>query len=191
MFTATPSRQQAVEFACNKLNERPVYLDTETTGLDRNAEIIEIAILDHDGSLLYESFVRPSVAIPSEAIRVHHITNAMVEKAPTWPAIWPTVRGLLLGRMLAIYNAEFDLRMMQQSLMRYRLPMRDRFNSMCVMEAYASFRGEWDPSRRAVRRFSLDAACRSFSIPIAVTHRAREDARMARDVLRRIAGLND
>ncbi|HID85120.1 MAG TPA: 3'-5' exonuclease, partial [Anaerolineales bacterium] len=43
------SRWDAIRTAKAWLKRRPVYLDTETTGLDEGAEIIEIAVVDTNG----------------------------------------------------------------------------------------------------------------------------------------------
>ena len=46
------TRQMAViQRAQAILADRPLYLDTETTGLDPRAEIVEIALIDHDGAV--------------------------------------------------------------------------------------------------------------------------------------------
>ncbi len=78
------ARLQAVEIAQRVLQQKPVYIDTETTGLDSSAEIIEISVVDHDGSVLFDSTVRPKNPIPREAQAVHHISNEMVKDARPW-----------------------------------------------------------------------------------------------------------
>jgi len=182
-------RQQAVLAARQVLQQQPVYIDTETTGLDKNAEIIEITIVDHDGSVLYESLVRPSQPIPQDAMRIHHITNEMVAHAPTWPVVWPTVRGFLTGRIIAIYNEDYDVRLMQQTHARYRLPWRESLKTFCIMKNYAQYRGEYDPRRRSYRYFSLEDAGRLANISIPNSHRATDDTLLARALLLHIAGV--
>ncbi len=184
------NQQKIGEFARQRIAQQPVYLDTETTGLDKNAEIIEIAIIDHQGNVVFESYIRPSLPIPADATQIHGITNEMVQKAPTWPALWPTIRTHLVGRILGIYNAEFDLRMMQQSMTRYKLPWRETFNSLDIMQVYSEYRGEWDPRWRSLRRFRLEEAGTYFKIPIPNSHRAADDAKLARAVFHRIGGMD-
>ena len=36
-----------------------LYVDTETTGLDVNDELLCVSVLDNDGKLIYHSLVRP------------------------------------------------------------------------------------------------------------------------------------
>jgi DNA polymerase-3 subunit epsilon len=118
------------------------------------------------------------------------ITNEMVASARSWPALWPTVRGYLLGKTIGIYNAEFDVRIMRQSLERYRLPWRESLTTLDILNLYSEFRGEWDPIRRSLRRFKLEDAGKFFRIPLPNAHRAADDALLARALLHRIAGLD-
>jgi len=187
MSLPATNRQQAILTARQVLAQKPVYLDTETTGLDRTSEIIEICLVDDDDQALYDSLVRPSQPIPADAIAIHHISNDMVKSAPTWPVIWPVVRSKLAGQVIAIYNEEFDLRLIQQSHGRYRLPWRENLKTFCIMKLYSRFRGVWDPIRRSYRYFSLEEAGRQCNIPIPNSHRALDDTRLARALLHYIA----
>ena len=185
-----PSQHKAVQLAAQVVREDPLYLDTETTGTGKSDEIVEISILDSDGQILLDTLVRPSQPIPPDSIAIHGITDEMVRGAPLWPAIWPTVRSLLAGRLIAIYNAEFDLRMMQQSHNRYRLPWRESLRSFCIMKLYAEYRGEWDMKRRAYRYHSLETAGRHMSIALPNSHRSAADTLLARQLLHAIAATS-
>jgi len=184
----TPNQEHVAEIALSILRKNPVYLDTETTGLDKNAEIVEIAVVDDTGQILINRLIRPTQPIPPVVSNLHGITDEMVAGAISWPALWPTVRGLLLGKTIGIYNAEFDVRIMRQSLERYRLPWRESLATSDILSLYSEYRGEWDPTRRALRRFRLEDAGRAFRIPLPNSHRAADDALLARALLRRIAG---
>jgi DNA polymerase III subunit epsilon len=176
-------RRQAILTARQLVDQRPVFLDTETTGLDRSAEIVEISVVDIDGKVLYESYVRPSAPIPASVIRIHHITDKMVEKAPTWPAVWPVVRIHLATRLIGIYNEDYDVRLMQQSHGRYRLPWKENLRTACIMKLYAQFKGDVDPIRRVHRYHSLENAGKQCGISLKNTHRATDDTLLARSVL--------
>lgn len=185
----TPMRQQIARFIRQKISEGPLYLDTETTGLDREAEIVEIAIVDTHGEIILQSFVRPSRPIPADASAIHGITDAMVQGAPTWPILWQSLRGLLNGHPLGLYNADYDLRLMQQSMTIYRLPWRESFNVVDVMKVYSDYRGEWDPYHRGKKIFKLEEAGRFFKIPLPNAHRAAADTLLTRAVFHCMAGL--
>lgn len=183
------NKQQVMQLVRQKLAEKPVYIDTETTGITRTDEILEIVIVDWDGSVLFESFIRPQKPIPPESTAIHGITADMVEKARPWPIAWQQIRPLVAGRLLAMYNAEFDMRMMQQSLEQYRLPWRENFDTLDIMDLFSQFIGEWDPNRKALRRYRLEQAGKYFKIPIPNAHHALEDTLLARAVLHSMAGL--
>lgn len=183
-------RQQAIQTARQILTEYPVYLDTETTGLSNDAEIIEIGLVDHDGKTLYESLIRPARPIPPEATAIHKITDAMVENSRAWPTIWPTIRGLVLNRTLVAYNADYDLRILQNSLTQYGLAWKDKLKMFCAMKLYAQFRGEWNPRRGAYRYFSLEEAGQACHLSLPNAHRAVADTLLARDLTLFIAQSN-
>jgi DNA polymerase III subunit epsilon len=183
------ARAQAIQTARQKLDSLPLYLDTETTGTDRSSEIVEICIVDHDGTMLFQSLVKPVGLIPAQTTQIHGITNGMVNTAPAWFKIWPEIETILNGRLVGIYNAEFDLRMLQQTHAKYRMSWRPILleKSFCIMKLYAQYFGEWDAIRGSYRWQSLEAAGRQSKIPLRNTHRALDDTLLAREVLHAIA----
>ena len=183
------TKNKAVELANTIINQKPVYIDTETTGLDKEAEIVEISIVDSDGKCLFSSLVKPSRPIPLEVQKIHHITDADVAKSQAWPILWPRIRSFLFGRPIAAYNASFDYRMMQQSHARYRLPWRDNLNMVDVLPIYSDYRGVWDPMKRSMKYFKLEEAGNYFQIPLLNEHRSEADSLLVRAVLHSIAGL--
>lgn len=183
------TRNRAIELARTLIEKKPVYIDTETTGLERDDEVVEISIIDFDGSLLFSSLVKPTRPIPPEAQRVHHISDKDVAAASPWPILWPRIRSFLYARQVAAYNASFDYRMMQQSHARYRLPWRDTLNMVDILPLYSDFRGVWDPMRRSMKYFKLEEAGAYFQIPLFNEHRSEADALLLRAVLHSIAGL--
>lgn len=188
MLSHTPVRQQTIEEVRALLAQRPVYLDTETTGLERRAEIVEIAILDHDGTPLIDTLVKPRLPIPWEVVRIHGITDRHVQHAPTWAEVWPQVETILSTRTVGIYNAGFDLRMLEQSHKIARLPWHgDGLRTFCIMQIYARYYGE--RRNNSFRWQSLAKAAVQCRLSLANSHRAADDARLARAVLHHIAGV--
>lgn len=182
------ARTQAILRAQELVARHPVYVDTETTGIDSAAQIIEICILEADGRVLVDSLVRPTHSIPPEATAVHHLTDAMVRDAPTWAQLWPAVEQALAGRTVAIYNAEYDQRLMQQSHQAHRLPWSWRATGLaCVMLLYAQYRGDWNARYRNYRWHKLEEAGAQCGLSLPNAHRARADALLARAVLHTLA----
>lgn len=64
---------------------RPIYYDTETTGLSAEKDrIIEIAAFDPVKNKTFSQLVNPQMPISEESIAICKITNEMVKDAPTF-----------------------------------------------------------------------------------------------------------
>ena len=173
---ASRFRQSAIEKAREIWETQPVFLDTETTGLSSNAEIVEISIIDHDGGVLLDTLVRPGRSIPTDAIRVHGITDEMVSQAQTWIHVWPRVESIIAGRSVGIYNADFDLRMIKQTHRLIGIPWRTPSSSFfCIMKLYVEYYG-------ATRWQKLESAGRQCGLSLPNSHRAKDDTLLARAV---------
>ncbi len=182
------ARREASLIAKQKLAQKPLYVDTETTGLGRLDEIVEISILGAEGEVLLDQLVRPTKPIPPDALAIHKITDEMVKDAPTWIEVWPEVENVMQGRVVAIYNADYDARIMRQSHRLYDMDWDPNMAEFfCIMILYAQFYGEWNRARGSYRWQSLQNAGRQASIPLPNTHRAKDDAALARAVLHFIA----
>ena len=182
------ARRAAIKLAQLEMQWKPVFLDTETTGLDATDQIVEICILSHGGRRRVDTLVKPKGKIPAVATAIHGITDAMVKDAPTWPEIWPEVEAALAGQHVAIYNADFDVRLMRQTHrkhgLRWALPGTE---FVCVMKLYAQYYGAWNAYHGAYRWQKLEDAVTQCRLEAPGAHRARADALMARAVLKHLA----
>lgn len=87
------------------------YLDCETTGLTSEDEILKISIINQDGIILLNEFVKPRKHKSwPKAEALHGITPTMVEHAPlSMDLILPMVIDIYkVTKKVVIYNAEFD-----------------------------------------------------------------------------------
>ena len=75
-----------------ELLDRPdvLILDSETTRLGENGEIVEIAIIDTTGEPVLDRLVLPVGRIAAGAARVHGITRDMLRAADAQP--WPATQ---------------------------------------------------------------------------------------------------
>lgn len=188
----THGRLQATQRKARQIwNSQPIFLDTETTGLGQRDQVIEVAVVDHLGRTLLDQLVRPSIAIPRAAQRVHGIGDADVRQAPWWHEVLPRLAGLVEGRPAVMYNAPFDLRLMEQTSrllgLRWHFPARGVY---CLMELVAEAYGRWDPAKGAYRYLSLEAAGQRLGLAEPNAHRALQDALLTRAVLMRLAGVD-
>ena len=104
-----------------------VVFDVDTTGMNRTMDrIVQLAAqrIDTDGSIsTFDSFVNPGRPIPLAAMRVHHITDAMVANAPKFSDVGMRFLDFSSGATLVAHNAIFDLGFLQESLNRCGLPL--------------------------------------------------------------------
>jgi DNA polymerase III epsilon subunit-like protein len=112
----------------------------------------------------------------------------MVKTAGTWPEVWPEAETLMRGRLVAIYNADYDSRIMRQTHALYDMnwdpSLADIFD---IMQLYGQYYGEWNRARGSYRWHSLENAGRQAKIPLPNSHRAKDDAALARAILHFIA----
>lgn len=94
-----------------------VFLDTETTGIGKEDRLCQLAYKMEGGSVVNELF-NPGRPISIEAMRVHHITNDMVENQPPFrqSETWQRLREVLGvdENVLVAHNAVFDVQMLKR-----------------------------------------------------------------------------
>lgn len=158
-----------------------IILDTETTGLYDGAEIVEIAIINVAGEVLLDERLRPSRPIPPEATTIHHITDADVVNAPTWPEIAERVGQLLrAASKVVIYNSDYDHRILSQTCKFWGLSLLDLVPNAswnCAMHWYAQWYGDWSDYHSSYRWQPLPSA----------NHSAKGDALATLAVIQRMA----
>ena len=95
-----------------------LILDTETTGLNAAAEVIEIAIVDTTGRLVLSELSMPIGDIPPQASAVNGLNRDVLihELAREWRDIHDDVADALREASYVIaWNANFDERMLRQT----------------------------------------------------------------------------
>ena len=190
-------RANAIGRAREILGGDLVVLDTETTGTGATDEIVEIAVISATGTPLLESLVRPNRPIPKEATRIHGITDADVQSAPTILELLVDLRGILEGRVVTAYNLDFDARLLNSSLQawgaKWPYPGRGHneswIESACIMQLYAEFWGAWSHYHKSFTWQALDRALFQCGLHMeGPLHRAMTDAQAALAVLEHVAG---
>ncbi len=174
-------RVYAVQRAREQLEKNNwVILDTETTGL-YDAEIVEIAVIDRLGEILLDTLVKPSIPIPAEVTDIHGISDAMVATAPSFPDVYPRIVEVLKDKRILIYNAEFDIKILNYCCQLHGLPiLKLQKRSDCLMEWAAQWKGEWSNYYKDYRY-----------IPLSGGHRALGDCLAAFELIKLMAADSD
>ena len=173
--------------------EDVLILDTETTGFDDSAEIVEIAAIDTTGREHLNELVMPVGRIPQKATDVHGIDRKVLRKAGAlgWDYHHERIMTILREASLVLaYNADFDRRMLGQSARAAGLrPPEAKWR--CLMLDYAAWREIPHPKRRGEFRWhKLDKAHATEVGRSLQEHRALSDCLMALALMRSVAGVN-
>lgn len=145
-------------------NTRSIALDTETTGLDPLAgdRIVEIGAVElindvPTGKTLH-LYINPERSVPSDAVRVHGLTNAFLDDKPKFAAVAREFIEFIGEDQLVIHNAKFDVGFLNAELTRINGPQISMSRVVDTM----------DISRRRFpgSPLTLDALCRRFDISL-------------------------
>lgn len=161
--------------------ENCVILDTETTGLYRDDEVIELSVIDMLGRELYHSLYCPQKKIALSASRVNGITNPMLKDEPLFKDEWEAIKEAVGHRRIIGHNIEFDYRITLSTAKRYHIPesevmmlFRDRIDSRLIAKKYI----------KNAENYKLSTLCTMFGITDPQKHRATYDSLMTLQFLR-------
>ncbi|MBR2885011.1 MAG: helix-turn-helix domain-containing protein [Clostridia bacterium] len=153
-----------------------VVLDTETTGLEDDDEVIELGIVDKKGRVLYNSRFKNQKAIHWAAAKANKIKKSDLENAPLFKDEWPKIKSILAGKRIMAFNTEFDCRLIGQTLERYGLDKAETtrlfYNHLDAMKIYLSY----FPNKS--NKISLQKCCDELNMLMTEEHKAVSDCRM-------------
>lgn len=157
--------------------DNTVLLDTETTGITNNSEVIEVAVIRaKTGELLLDTLIKPSK--PYVFVdNVHTITWEDLQDSPTIHESGLTE--ILANSLVITYNAQFDYRLLRQSyeMMGQKMPSKGFGCAMLMYAAYRSAPG------KAHRWYKLSDAIKDEGIDFIQEHRALSDILLTRQIL--------
>jgi DNA polymerase III epsilon subunit-like protein len=169
-------------------SERAMFLDTETTGLGPDAEIISIAILDSTYSRELWTLLRPrDLTAVQETFWIHRIPTESLQDRPTFPDIWPILNNTLHHRRWVAYNIDFDARIIEQNAMMCSCPPLIPAGLHDAMLLYSQFAGKWNKATQSWQRIKLTQAAEEMGIQYENAHDALTDALIMLTLIERIA----
>ncbi|MBT6325321.1 MAG: 3'-5' exonuclease, partial [Bdellovibrionales bacterium] len=89
-----------------------VFFDLETTGLSPLVnKIIEIGAIKiaNDSVSYFSTLINPKVKIPEATIKIHKITDDMVEDSELIEQVLPRFMSFISDHSLVAHNAKFDI----------------------------------------------------------------------------------
>lgn len=136
-----------------------LFVDTETTGLSRTDQVIEVAVAAPVRQLgrwrlepVLVQRMRPSVPIDPGASMVHGIYARHLRESPTFLELAHRIRDVMHGRRLLAWNAPFDRAALRRTVDSWQTcSVAEDQDWYCAMRAHAVWAG--DTSGRMLYRY--------------------------------------
>ena len=114
-------------------------LDTETTGLKENDEVLSLSILDYEGNVVFDHLIKPAKRKTwTKAQELHGISPKDVKNEKTLVEYEEELKPIFgEGNLLVGYNIDFDFEMLCQSGAHFQCDLFD------VMDTYSQVYGKW------------------------------------------------
>jgi len=157
---------------------RPIYYDTETTGIRNDKDrIIELAAFDPIENRTFCQFINPGFPIPPEATAIHHITDEMIANASSFKdvaesfiAFCPPSETVLIAHN----NDAFDKLFLQQEFKRSGLEF-PQFRFIDTLKWARKYRAD-------LPRHTLQSLREVYGLPANQAHRALDDVTVLHQV---------
>lgn len=129
-----------------------LYFDTETTGLDEAADVLEFALVDDAGAVRLAARCAPVRTTEwAGAQRIHGIRPEDVAGLPSWEVMRPLLLEHTAGEEVCIYNAPYDLQFVPEL-------QKVAKSVHCCMRAYTERFGAWSDYHQDYRWVKLTEA---------------------------------
>ena len=156
--------QASIDWAASVLSQPDeiAIIDITESGPNPRDEVIEIAVLDGNGSALFHSLVKPvTQRINPKFALAHGLQDKDLESAPSFAEIAPRLFEALKGRQWIFYQKEFIERILKQTCTRYDIDLPG-IESTELRHYLAAYEGEWSPYEGSYRLPSLPGSdCRA------------------------------
>lgn len=174
------------------LHMQPMYLECKPNSMGPQGEVVELALIDSNGSKLLDELVHPKRDIDPKMTKIHGISNDIAQHALPWAEVWSQTKKLIGGRMVGVFDMDQRLSWMRQShttgFLRWDA---DPAKFFCIQKLHSHYQNDWDRSINNYRLFQLEEAAELVGLPSAPQtfhRRALEDALLARAILLVMAG---
>ncbi len=179
------------QMAQSILKTNPVFLDTETTGLGEDDQIIEISVINTQGRVMIDKLVKTQKECHPKALETHGISpEKIAEFGYDWTLIQPVLLSIFGCYPVAIFNASFDLRLIKQTCAEHGLPVPDcvHIDVMELANRHFNRHAIWDKERSQFRRLSLARCCELAGVEFeGKAHRALSDSKVTLALLQAMA----
>lgn len=160
--------------------KRPIYFDTETTGMRPESDrIIELALFDPVKKLEKVWLINPKMPIPKEATHIHKITDDMVASSPLFSEVAQECMEFCDGDVALIgHNCDaFDVPFLLAEFSRNHLQIPPHWAFVDSLKWARKY-------RKDLPRHSLQFLRQMYGIAPNQAHRALNDVYILHEVFR-------
>lgn len=180
-------KKKSIEWFKLLMDRDFIIVDTETTGLKEDDEIIEIGVLGKNGKEIYHSKIKPEKKISYGARATHGVSDEDLKDSPGFFDIYKDLYGIMNGNNFCGYSAYFDYDMIQYCCIKYDLKEINSSNIFDVMRQYANYWGEWNDYFQNCKWQKLTNACIQQGIEVNNSHSAIGDCKLTLELIKKIA----
>ncbi|MBM3191273.1 MAG: DNA polymerase III subunit epsilon [Chlamydiae bacterium] len=161
-----------------------ICLDCESTGLDIESDaIIELAAVKftlQENLDSYESLIDPGRIIPEESIKIHHITNEMVQGKPKIKDVLPFFLRFIGDHIIVGHGIKFDIDILNKAAKNNQIPCHLEKQKTIDTLRLARLYGQTPVN-------SLDVLRQHFNIVSEGAHRAMNDVLVNIEVFKHLS----
>jgi len=174
-------------------SSQTVYFDAETTGVDpKQDEFVSFAIKGAFGE--YSTFVKPTEKgmkrlVENGAIDIHHITPDMLQDSPTFLEVYMDITTILYGGVWVVYNANYDVTMLDSLCIRHKCGQIPRLGVHCAMLLYAQYRAELGNRKNSWKWHKLIDAVEHEGIELGNAHNALTDTVATYELIQKLGAV--
>lgn len=174
-------------------NRHLVFIDLETTGLDKDKhEIIEVACLVVDGQSLevveeYVAKVKPKhiETANSEALKINGYDPNKWRGAKNIEEVMEKIRAISEGGMIAGWNVSFDWAFIEENFEKLKIESSFNYHKVDVQSiAYACLY-----RKKKAKSLRLDAVAPFFGIEKGKIHGAEEDIKITYELFKKFMNI--
>lgn len=155
--------------------DRILIIDTETTGLSEDAEVIQFAAVWADGFIADNLFIRPSHTKEwPEAMKINHISPEDLKDCPTMPEVLGRINKTVQHAQAIVgYNVNFDLIRLHRNGVNYRPGTL----FVDLMAPFAKVYGQYDEEKKRYKYQKLSTCAKYYGYKGTQWHNAMDDVK--------------
>lgn len=175
-----------------------ITIDTESTGLEPQDQIIQLSIINLNNEVLFNQYFKPTVEIHPDARKVHGISPEFLSDKPHFDDFKDTIVSLLNEKFIIGYKVGFDMGMLDRQL-GHKMesnPLYRLRGVIDLIEVYAEYHGEpsskgdyfkWQKLTTALKNLGITEYVKNNSShPLSDFHNALTDVRATNELFFRM-----